>query len=75
MAIREENFDVAKQVKETIDRLYAIGKELSDLEAMKRQAVDSEDFDKAKQIKMRIQQLRTNAEMPSQGQLGAPQRP
>ena len=48
MAIREENFDIAKQVKEAIDRLYAVGKELSDLEAMKRQAIESEDFDRAK---------------------------
>ena len=59
--MREENFDMAKQYKETIDRLHAIGQELTHLEAQKKQAIESEDFDQAKILKMRIQELRQGA--------------
>lgn len=35
-AIREEDFDLAKQIKDTINRLSSIGQELTKLDAMKR---------------------------------------
>ena len=67
-AVREENFDMAKQFKETIDRLHSIGQELTHLETQKKQAIESEDFDQAKVLKMRIQELRQGAYAPTQVQ-------
>lgn len=56
--MREENFDLAKQIKETINRLQGIGTQLTKLEEQKRLAVQNEDFDMAKQLKFQIDQLR-----------------
>jgi|TARA_B110001450_G_C17552877_1_gene453404 hypothetical protein len=39
---------LAKSIKDTIDRLNSIGKQLTTLEAHKRQAIENEDFDSAK---------------------------
>ena len=48
LAVRDENFDLAKQLKDTIERLKAVGQELAKLEEQKRLAVHNEDFDVAK---------------------------
>lgn len=52
VAVRDENFDLAKQIKDTIDRLNSIGQQLTKLEDQKRQAISNEDFDSAKQLKI-----------------------
>ena len=66
-AIRDEDFDLAKNIKDTISRLSAIGQELTKLDAMKRQAIENEDFDSAKQIKQQIDSLKSSAFHPGAG--------
>lgn len=60
-AVRDEDFDLAKNIKDTINRLQSIGHELTKLEQQKRQAINNEDFDTAKQLKMQIEQLKASA--------------
>ena len=55
VAVRDENFDLAKQLKDTIDRLNSIGQQLTTLEEQKRLAINSEDFDAAKGLKIQIE--------------------
>jgi len=69
-AVRNEDFDLAKEIKDTINRLMSIGTELTKLENEKQQAVANEDFDVAKQLKMQIDQLKASAFNP-----GVPQQP
>jgi len=66
MAVRDEDFDAAKQLKETIDRLSSIGQQLTDLEEQKRLAIHNEDFDAAKHLKLQIDGLRQSAYHPQQ---------
>mgnify|MGYP002631232398 CR=1 FL=1 len=47
-AVRDEDFDLAKQIKDTINRLNSIGQQLTKLEQAKRLAISNEDFDVAK---------------------------
>ena len=63
--MRDENFDLAKNIKETITRLSAIGQQLTTLERNKRMAIENEDFDAAKNIKMQIEALRQSAYHPN----------
>jgi centrosomal protein CEP104 len=65
MAVRDENFDLAKQIKDTIDRLNSIGQQLTTLEEQKRLAISSEDFDAAKGLKIQIESLRQSAFHPA----------
>ena len=60
-AVRDENFDLAKSIKDTVDRLKSIGIELTKLEDQKKRAVQNEDFDAAKKLKMQIELLRQSA--------------
>jgi len=46
--VRDEDFDLAKQIKDTINRLNSIGQQLTKLEQAKRLAISNEDFDVAK---------------------------
>lgn len=71
-AVKDENFDLAKQVKESIDRLFAIGQQLTALEEQKRLAIEQEDFDSAKMLKVRIAELRNSAMVPQQPVLPSP---
>lgn len=57
-AIREENYDEAKRIKEAIERLKHIGAQLQALEERKVIAIQNEDFDSAKIIKQEIERLR-----------------
>ena len=60
-AIREENFDLAKQIKQTIERLQVLSGYLKTLEDQKRLAIISEDFDLAKNLKIQINNLKSTA--------------
>jgi centrosomal protein CEP104 len=44
-AVRDENFDLAKELKDTITRLVTIGNQLTSLERSKKMAIENEDFD------------------------------
>ena len=50
-AVKNENFDQAKQLKESIDKLMAVSQQLLGLEEQKKMAIDQEDFDLAKNLK------------------------
>jgi len=43
--VRDENFDLAKELKDTITRLVTIGNQLTSLERSKKMAIENEDFD------------------------------
>jgi hypothetical protein len=51
MAVRNEDFDLAKSLKDSIERLKSIGSEITSLEDQKRIAINNEDFDAAKILK------------------------
>lgn len=57
-AIRIDDFEEAKRLKEAIDRLKQIGVQLQHLEERKLIAVQNEDFDSAKIIKAEVDRLR-----------------
>lgn len=57
-AISMEDFDEAKRIKETIERLKSVSTHISQLEERKRLAISSEDFDTAKAIKLEIEKLK-----------------
>lgn len=59
--MREEDFDLAKSIKDTINRLQSIGHELTKLEHQKRLAIQNEDFDAAKQLKTQLEALKASA--------------
>ena len=50
-----EDFDEAKRLKETIDRLKSISTHISQLEQRKNNAIKNEDYDAAKIIKAEIE--------------------
>jgi centrosomal protein CEP104 len=60
-AIKMEDYDEAKRLKEAIERLRSMGTHLSQLEERKKIAIDNEDFDAAKIIKVEIDRLRKTA--------------
>jgi len=53
-----EDFDEAKRLKETIDRLKSISTHISQLEERKRIAIQNEDYDAAKIIKIEIEKMK-----------------
>ena len=57
-AIKTEDFDEAKKLKQNIERTLLIGKKLLALEIDKKQAVENQDFDNAKLLKNEIENLR-----------------
>jgi centrosomal protein CEP104 len=62
-AVEIEDFDEAKRLREAIERLKSVGKQLYHLEDRKRQAINDEEYESAKVIKMEIDRLR-NAVIP-----------
>lgn len=53
VAVAAEDYDEAKRLKGSIDRLKVVGQRIAQLEARKRAAVEKEDYDTAKAIKVR----------------------
>lgn len=53
-AVRSEDFDEAKRLKETIERLKSVATHISQLEERKMHAIQSEDYEAAKLIKDEI---------------------
>lgn len=66
-AIDNEDYDEAKRLKDSIERLKNVGYQLLQLEERKRAAIVSEDFDTAKIIKLEIDRLRNSALPPIGG--------
>ncbi len=60
-AVSEEDFDEAKRIKDIMDKLKAVGKQLSALEQKKRLAIQNEDYESAKILKVEIDRLRSSA--------------
>ena len=60
-AVSKEDFDEAKRLKTSIDRLKSISMHLGQLEERKRLAIVSEDYDAAKLIKQEIEKLKRSA--------------
>ena len=58
-AIKFEDFEEAKIIKEAMDRLIQSGKQIQILEERKATAITNEDFDSAKIIKAEIDRLRS----------------
>lgn len=63
-AVQMENFDEAKRLKDTIDRLKLVSGHIAQLEDRKKQAINSEDYDAAKVIKMEIEKLKQSVMYP-----------
>jgi centrosomal protein CEP104 len=64
-AVKNEDFDEAKRLKETIDRLKQVATHISQLEERKVNAIQSEDYEAAKVIKQEIEQLKQQCMYPS----------
>jgi centrosomal protein CEP104 len=67
-AIKMEDYDEAKRLKEAIERLRSMGTHLAQLEERKKIAIENEDFDAAKIIKTEIDRLRQTALDPAYNQ-------
>ncbi|PNW77316.1 hypothetical protein CHLRE_10g431150v5 [Chlamydomonas reinhardtii] len=61
-AVAREDYDTAKMLKASIERLKVVGQKIAQLEARKRAAVEKEDYDTAKVIKADIDKLRAAGE-------------
>ncbi|KAF6260813.1 flagellar associated protein [Scenedesmus sp. NREL 46B-D3] len=57
-AVAAEDYDEAKRLKASIERLKMVGGKIAQLEARKRLAVEREDYDLAKALKADIEKLR-----------------
>lgn len=57
-AVEQEQYDVAKEIKEEIDRLKNTASEIAYLEECKQNAIKTEDYDGAKEINEKIKRLR-----------------
>ena len=60
-----EDFEEAKRLKDTIDKLKSISTHLSQLEERKMIAIKSEDYDSAKIIKQEIEKLKESVMYPA----------
>jgi centrosomal protein CEP104 len=49
-AVEDEDYELAKEIKQQIDNLRKVGNQLADLDRRKRIAVEREDYDSAKII-------------------------
>ena len=56
--IELEDFDEAKKIKDSIDRLKSVSQQLIQLEERKTIAIKNDDFDAAKMLKYEIERLR-----------------
>ena len=63
-AVNIEDFDEAKRIKDTIDRLKTVAGHISQLEERKRMAIQSEDYEAAKVIKSEIEKLKGSVMYP-----------
>jgi centrosomal protein CEP104 len=63
-AVNMEDFDEAKRIKDTIERLKTISGHISQLEERKRLAIKSEDYEAAKVIKIEIEKLKGSVMYP-----------
>ena len=70
-AVQEEDYDLAKKMKEQIDSLKLVGNNLLMLENQKSQAVSVEDYDLAKALKQEIDNLRSRAALVGSKQTNA----
>lgn len=61
-AVGREDYDEAKRIKSSIDRLKVVGQAIAKLEAKKRLAVEREEYDVAKILKVDIDKLRAAGE-------------
>ncbi|WIA42558.1 hypothetical protein OEZ86_008540 [Tetradesmus obliquus] len=61
-AVAAEDYDEAKRLKASIERLKMVGGKIAQLEARKRLAVEREDYDLAKALKADIEKLRVAGE-------------
>ena len=57
-AVAREDYDEAKRLRDSINRLKAVGAKVAHLEHRKRSAIEAEDYDAAKVIKSEIDKLR-----------------
>lgn len=57
-AVQMDDFDEAKRIKDTIDRLKIVSTQISQLEERKGIAIKNEDYDSAKIIKVEIEKLK-----------------
>jgi len=60
-----EDFDEAKRLKDTIERLRSISTHISQLEERKRIAIRNEDYDAAKIIKIEIEKMKQSVMYPA----------
>lgn len=63
-AVQMEEFDEAKRLKDTIDRLKMISGHMAQLEERKRMAIQNEDYEAAKVIKIEIEKLKQSVMYP-----------
>ena len=71
-AIEQEDYDLAKALKDQIDQLRLYGAQIAVLEAQKLLAVEAEEYDKAKALKLQIDELRARSNArPGQAPLAA----
>ena len=59
-AVKDEEFEEAKRLKEAIERLKQIGTQIQNLEEKKAIAIRNEDYDSAKIIKIEIERLKNS---------------
>jgi centrosomal protein CEP104 len=59
-ALKVEDFDEAKRLKNSIDKIRLIGKKIFEMEVQKKIYITCEDFDNAKIMKFEIERLRSN---------------
>lgn len=62
-AVKNEDFQLAKNLKERIQRLKNLGEQISLLESRKEKAIQKEDYDSAMVLKEEIQRLRNQFEV------------
>ena len=77
-AVEEEDYDLAKALKDQIELLKDYGSQIALLEARKDVAVDAEDYGTAKELKKQIDALRAKGSNRSYGTkvpVGAPPQP
>jgi len=58
--VEQEDFDKAKELKETIDKIKSLNTNynmVANLEQQKKESINAEDYEAAKMIKMQIQNL------------------
>ena len=71
-AVRAEDYDAAKRLKEAMERLKQVGARMAKLELRKKAAVDNEDYDTAKLIKAEMDKLRAGLSYASDHHAGDP---